>query len=297
MKPSESLVPAETEASHRPSSAADHDSLFVRQKIPSDNQDLDAVRVAAVKHEDGHGLRGIHAESLASNFYDHFLLTRSYPSLRILFASPSFKKDIKQYPLMDFVSSSKEVRSRLISALENGRKITARIKWAPDGMSYWLHCTPLSSIKDGGLIWVVIFLGLEGSVQGDCSVEVGGGNLFQTSSHSSWLVTPWDATSSGVDDQDKKASTVRQPLEAGDGLSPDQGPLPRLETEEVMLEQKLSSYAIQDRVQSISPPLTIPESESGHSQTTKPQGLRSDIDGSRARRRTYKSLSPYGVLF
>lgn len=198
---------------------------------------------------------------------------------------------------MDFVSSSKEVRSRLISALEDGRKITARIKWAPDGLSYWLHCTPLSSIKDGGLVWVVIFLGLEDIVQQDCSVAVGEDNPLQTSSHSSWLVTPWDSISSGVDDQDKKVFTHRQPLEAGGRHSPEQRPLPRFETEGVMLEQTLGSCAIQNRVQSISPPLTIAESESDHSQTSKPRGLRSDVDGSRARRRTYKSLSPYGVLF
>ncbi|KAG6003011.1 hypothetical protein E4U21_002446 [Claviceps maximensis] len=76
-------------------------------------------------------------ESLAANHngrltgvYEHYLLVRPYPSLRILFTSPSMRvPGILQSPLLDRIGGSEHMRHQLIEALANGQSVTAKVRW------------------------------------------------------------------------------------------------------------------------------------------------------------------------
>ncbi|OAA73682.1 PAS-like protein [Cordyceps fumosorosea ARSEF 2679] len=62
--------------------------------------------------------------------YEHYLLVRPYPSLRILFASPSMRvPGILQSPLLDRIGGSSRVREQLVDALAAGQGVTAKVKW------------------------------------------------------------------------------------------------------------------------------------------------------------------------
>ena len=57
-----------------------------------------------------------------SGVYNHYLLVRPYPSLRILFASPSQRvPGILQSPFMNKIGGSNRVREELTAALADGR--------------------------------------------------------------------------------------------------------------------------------------------------------------------------------
>ncbi|ATY64928.1 PAS-like protein [Cordyceps militaris] len=62
--------------------------------------------------------------------YEHYLLVRPYPSLRILFASPSMRvPGILQSPLLDRIGGSARVREQLVDALAAGQGVTAKVRW------------------------------------------------------------------------------------------------------------------------------------------------------------------------
>ncbi|KAG5952140.1 hypothetical protein E4U53_001506 [Claviceps sorghi] len=62
--------------------------------------------------------------------YEHYLLVRPYPSLRILFTSPSMRvPGILQSPLLDRVDGSEDMRDQLVEALATGQSVTAKVKW------------------------------------------------------------------------------------------------------------------------------------------------------------------------
>ncbi|KAF2461397.1 hypothetical protein BDY21DRAFT_360523 [Lineolata rhizophorae] len=64
--------------------------------------------------------------------YQHYLLVRPYPSLRILFTSPSLRvPGILQSPFLHRIGGSPRVRDSLTSALAEGRGVTAKIRWLP----------------------------------------------------------------------------------------------------------------------------------------------------------------------
>lgn len=98
-----------------------------------------------------------------SGFYTHYMLVRPYPSLRILFASPSLRiPELVQSPVMDKIGGSMRVRDDLIQALAAGRGVTARIRWISrvdeKGRRRWIHFTPLLR-KDGQIgVWVVLLV-------------------------------------------------------------------------------------------------------------------------------------------
>ncbi|KAK2591194.1 hypothetical protein QQS21_011128 [Conoideocrella luteorostrata] len=77
------------------------------------------------------------AASLAANHngrltgvYEHYLLVRPYPSLRILFTSPSMRvPGILQSPLLDRIGGSVQMRDQLVEALAGGNSVTAKVKW------------------------------------------------------------------------------------------------------------------------------------------------------------------------
>lgn len=126
--------------------------------------------------------------------YENYLLVRPYPSLRILFTSPSMRvPGILQSPLLDRIGGSSRMRDQLVQALANGQGVTAKVKWltvnhrrhghrAPKkrnsgdhpleahlriddhddiedpGRPRWLHCTPLVGSNGNVGVWMIVII-------------------------------------------------------------------------------------------------------------------------------------------
>ncbi|KAI9817744.1 MAG: hypothetical protein M1827_000863 [Pycnora praestabilis] len=98
-----------------------------------------------------------------SGVYQNYLLVRPYPSLRILFTSPSLRvPGILQSPFMDKIGGSARVRDDLTDALASGRGVTAKVRWVSrfddEGRPRWIHCTPLLSGNGAIGVWMVIIV-------------------------------------------------------------------------------------------------------------------------------------------
>ncbi|KAK5009087.1 hypothetical protein LTR28_002796, partial [Elasticomyces elasticus] len=99
--------------------------------------------------------------------YQNYLLVRPYPSLRILFTSPSLRvPGIAQSHFLSRIGGSARVRDDLTAALAQGRGVTAKIRWltkadsSTDGVgrSRWIHCTPLLGHAGAVGVWMVILV-------------------------------------------------------------------------------------------------------------------------------------------
>ncbi|OOF91582.1 hypothetical protein ASPCADRAFT_56894 [Aspergillus carbonarius ITEM 5010] len=93
--------------------------------------------------------------------YENYLLVRPYPSLRILFTSPSLQiPGILQSSFLSRIGGSSAIRDELLHALMSGRSVTARIKWVTrfnsQGRDRWVHCTPLMASNGEVGVWVVV---------------------------------------------------------------------------------------------------------------------------------------------
>lgn len=111
---------------------------------------------------DGFGL-STRSSGKLSGIFENYLLIRPYPSLRILFASPSLRvPGILQSPFMNKIGGSQRVRDDLTQALADGRGVTARLRWVsktdPDGYSRWIHCTPLLGGNGAIGVWMVVIV-------------------------------------------------------------------------------------------------------------------------------------------
>ena len=89
------------------------------------------------------------------------MLVRPYPSLRILFTSPSLSlPGIVQAPVMDKLGGSGRVRYELTQALEEGREVTAKIRWkaspSDEGQDRWIFFTPLVGKRGRIGVWIAI---------------------------------------------------------------------------------------------------------------------------------------------
>lgn len=96
-----------------------------------------------------------------SGVYEHYLLVRPYPSLRILFASPSMRvPGILQSPFMARIGGSARVREELTQALADGRGVTAKVRWVTktdiEGRNRWIHCTPLLGVNSAIGVWMIV---------------------------------------------------------------------------------------------------------------------------------------------
>ena len=105
-----------------------------------------------------------------SGIYENYLLVRPYPSLRILFASPSLRiPGILQSPFMNKIGGSGRIREELTRALADGRGVTAKIRWLTtrgdtEGRNRWVHCTPLIGSNGAVGVWMVVVADDEDSV-------------------------------------------------------------------------------------------------------------------------------------
>lgn len=113
-----------------------------------------------------------------------YILVRPYPSLRIIFTSPSLRiPGLCQSKLEDHIGGPEHVRDSLIEALAQGIGVTAKISWLTrvsraspnlalpvsddasirtsddiiEGKARWIHCTPLTG-SDGkvGVIMIIM---------------------------------------------------------------------------------------------------------------------------------------------
>ncbi|KAL9077821.1 MAG: hypothetical protein Q9157_003247 [Trypethelium eluteriae] len=93
---------------------------------------------------------------------------RPYPSLRILFTSPTLRvPGILQSHFLHRVGGSSRVRDELTAALATGRGVTAKVRWIarPDdvtednpGRARWIHCTPLIGNNGQVGVWMVVLV-------------------------------------------------------------------------------------------------------------------------------------------
>lgn len=107
----------------------------------------------------------------APTVYEHYLVVRPYPSLRILFASPSLRvPGILQSHLMSRVGGSRRIHEELEQAFALGQGVTAKVRWIPggargdagaagrEGRPRWIHCTPLIGSNGSVGVWVVVIV-------------------------------------------------------------------------------------------------------------------------------------------
>lgn len=98
-----------------------------------------------------------------TGIYENYLLVRPYPSLRILFASPTLRvPGILQSPFMARIGGSNRVRDELTQAFADGRGVTAKVRWVTkqdsEGRNRWIHCTPLQGINGSIGVWMVVIV-------------------------------------------------------------------------------------------------------------------------------------------
>jgi hypothetical protein len=104
--------------------------------------------------------------------YENYLLVRPYPSLRILFASPSLRiPGMLQSNLLDRVGGSGRTRDQVQQALAEGRGVTAKVRWISSprrrnnnnagqysGRPRWIHATPLIGRNGSVGVWMVVIV-------------------------------------------------------------------------------------------------------------------------------------------
>ncbi|KAK1594051.1 uncharacterized protein LY79DRAFT_589489 [Colletotrichum navitas] len=103
------------------------------------------------------------ASGKLSGVYEHYLLVRPFPSLRILFASPSLRlPGILQSNFMDRIGGSNRVREGLSHAFADGHGVTAKVRWvsrsSSEGRMRWIHCTPLLGSNGAVGVWMVVLV-------------------------------------------------------------------------------------------------------------------------------------------
>ncbi|KAI5817131.1 hypothetical protein BZA77DRAFT_343798 [Pyronema omphalodes] len=108
------------------------------------------------------GLAGSPEFASLKGVYKNWLLVRPYPSLRILFTSPSLRTPgIHQLPFLSKIGGSTRVRDEVHEALQNGTSVTAKVVWLTnrdqsEGRERWIHCTPLQDAHGEVGVWMVI---------------------------------------------------------------------------------------------------------------------------------------------
>ncbi|ESZ92988.1 hypothetical protein SBOR_6609 [Sclerotinia borealis F-4128] len=105
-----------------------------------------------------------------NGIYENYLLVRPYPSLRVLFASPTLRvPGVLQSPFMSKIGGSNRVREELTQALADGRGVTAKVRWVTkddlEGRPRWIHCTPLIGSNGAIGVWMIVVVDDEATQQ------------------------------------------------------------------------------------------------------------------------------------
>ncbi|KAI1414252.1 hypothetical protein F5Y13DRAFT_197709 [Hypoxylon sp. FL1857] len=95
--------------------------------------------------------------------YEDYLLVRPYPSLRVLFASPSLRfPGMLQSKFMSRIGGSQTLRDEIVQAFADGRGATARVRWVTradnHGKGRWIHSTPLFGSNAVVGVWMVVLI-------------------------------------------------------------------------------------------------------------------------------------------
>lgn len=68
---------------------------------------------------------------------------------------------------MNRIGSSERVREELVSALADGRGVTAKVRWVSkhedEGRNRWIHCTPLYGSSGQIGVWMIVLIDDEAS--------------------------------------------------------------------------------------------------------------------------------------
>lgn len=132
--------------------------------------------------------------------YDQYLLVRPYPSLRVLFASSELEAvGVTQRPLTSLIGGSARIRQHLTNALEIGRKVTAKVVWqCGDGEEdrlCWIHCTPLLGANNVIGVWMVILVDTDEDIDKEEMTKpptvIQDYDSFAGSTYTA-AITPWD---------------------------------------------------------------------------------------------------------
>ncbi|KAI0016726.1 hypothetical protein F4780DRAFT_664836 [Xylariomycetidae sp. FL0641] len=119
------------------------------------------LQLSGLSTSHGGRLRGI---------YQHYLLVRPHPNLKILFASPSMRvPGILQSNFLARIGGSRSTRDAIEQALADGHGVTAKIRWLKhpskaadsegyDGKGRWIHCTPLLGGNGAVGVWMVVLV-------------------------------------------------------------------------------------------------------------------------------------------
>lgn len=95
--------------------------------------------------------------------YEHYLLVRPHPHLRILFASPSMRvPGILQSSFMLRIGGSQAVREGIAQDFANGAGFATKVRWVTrtdsHGKGRWIHCTPLLGADRAVGVWMVVLV-------------------------------------------------------------------------------------------------------------------------------------------
>ncbi|KAJ6096557.1 PAS-associated C-terminal [Penicillium sp. IBT 16267x] len=95
--------------------------------------------------------------------YKNYLLVRPYPSLRVLFTSPSLQiPGMLQSSFLSRIGDIGEKKDTIVQAMMEGRSVTARIKWVTrfreNGRHRWIHCTPLLANNGEVGVWMIVIM-------------------------------------------------------------------------------------------------------------------------------------------
>lgn len=108
--------------------------------------------------------------------YRHYLLVRPYPSLKIIFVSPTLRlPGILRTHLFSKLGGSTETMSALENALRDGASVTAKVLWLPKNCQAgergrgpaevkprYIRCTPLLGSDDRVGVWMIILVPVDG---------------------------------------------------------------------------------------------------------------------------------------
>lgn len=116
------------------------------------------------EHEPRINLKTPSPSASLTGVYRHYLLVRPYPSLRVLFTSPSLQiPGMLQSSFISRIGDTGEKRDSILHAMMAGRSVTARIKWrtrfsSDEGRYRWIHCTPLLANNGEVGVWMVVII-------------------------------------------------------------------------------------------------------------------------------------------
>lgn len=128
--------------------------LLIRDDASVNRRNSDPVLDSSPRSPTGGRLSGV---------YEHYLLVRPYPSLKILFASPSLRvPGMLQSGLMSRIGGSGKVREAIAQAFADGNGVTAKVRWISRSgtadRGRWIHCTPLLGSNGAVGVWMVVLV-------------------------------------------------------------------------------------------------------------------------------------------